>query len=82
MSLDGVRVDKAVALVADLSRSSVNTLIEEGRVQIDGATVRSRSTALRCGQELRVDRHAGAAPAPARSATPRWPSRWSTRTPT
>lgn len=56
MSLDGVRVDKAVALVADLSRSSVNTLIDDGRVQIDGTTVRSRSTALRCGQELRVDR--------------------------
>ena len=51
-SLDGVRVDKAVALVADLSRSAVNGLIAEGRVQIDGVTVRSRSTPLRCGQEL------------------------------
>ena len=56
MPLDGVRVDKAVALVADLSRSVVNALIEDGRVQIDGMVVRSRSTALRCGQELRVDR--------------------------
>jgi 23S rRNA pseudouridine1911/1915/1917 synthase len=56
MALDGVRVDKAVALVADLSRASVNALIEEGRVQIDGVTVRSRSTALRCGQVLWVDR--------------------------
>ena len=36
-SLDGVRVDKAVALMADISRSSVNALVEEGRVQIDGA---------------------------------------------
>jgi 23S rRNA pseudouridine1911/1915/1917 synthase len=58
-SLDGVRVDKAVALLADLSRSSVDTLIEEGRVSIDGATVRSRSTLLRCGQQLRVDPHLG-----------------------
>jgi 23S rRNA pseudouridine1911/1915/1917 synthase len=58
-SLDGVRVDKAVALLADLSRSSVDTLIEEGRVQIDGVTVRSRSTTLRCGQQLRVDPHLG-----------------------
>ena len=58
-SLDGVRVDKAVALLADLSRSSVDTLIEEGRVQIDGVTVRSRSTPLRCGQQLRVDPHLG-----------------------
>jgi 23S rRNA pseudouridine1911/1915/1917 synthase len=55
-SLEGVRVDKAVALVADLSRSSVNALVEAGRVQIDGATVRSRHTVLRVGQELRVDR--------------------------
>ena len=56
-SLDGVRVDKAVALLADLSRSSVDTLIDEGRVQVDGATVRSRSTPLRSGQQLRVDPH-------------------------
>ena len=35
-SLDGVRVDKAVALLADLSRSAVDALIDEGRVQIDG----------------------------------------------
>jgi 23S rRNA pseudouridine1911/1915/1917 synthase len=56
MALDGVRVDKAVALVADLSRSSVNTLIAEGRVQVDGVTVRSRSAVLRCGQVLWVDR--------------------------
>jgi 23S rRNA pseudouridine1911/1915/1917 synthase len=55
-SLDGVRVDKAVSLVADLSRSTVNTLVEQGRVRVDGVTVRSRSTALRLGQELRVDR--------------------------
>ena len=55
-SLDGVRVDRAVALLADLSRSSVNTLVAEGRVQVDGRTVRSRSTALRLGQELQVDR--------------------------
>ena len=44
-SLDGVRVDKAVALVADLSRSAVNALIDEGRIRIDGSAVRSRSTA-------------------------------------
>ena len=56
MALDGVRVDKAVALVADVSRSAVNGLIDEGRVKIDGVAVRSRSTALRCGQQLWVDR--------------------------
>ena len=54
-SLDGVRLDKAVALVADLSRSSVDRLVEAGRVQVDGRTVASRATTLRLGQELRVD---------------------------
>ena len=54
-SLDCVRVDKAVALVAGISRSSVNSLVADGRVQIDGAAVRSRHTVLRTGQELRVD---------------------------
>jgi 23S rRNA pseudouridine1911/1915/1917 synthase len=55
-SLDGVRVDKAVALVADVSRASVNVLIGEGRITVDGDPVRSRSTALRLGQVLVVDR--------------------------
>ena len=51
-ALDGVRVDKAVALVADVSRSSVTALIAEGRVTVDGLRVRSRSTVLRRGQDL------------------------------
>ena len=55
-ALDGVRVDKAVSLVADVSRSTVNALVDQGRVRIDGVTVRSRSTPLRLGQELRVER--------------------------
>ena len=55
-SLDGVRVDKAVALVADLSRSAVNELVAAALVRIDGRVVRSRSTVLRTGQELEVDR--------------------------
>ncbi len=61
-SLDGVRVDKAVALVADLSRSTVNVLVERGRVRVDGVTVRSRSAALRFGQELEIDHDAEQAP--------------------
>jgi 23S rRNA pseudouridine1911/1915/1917 synthase len=55
-ALDGVRVDKAVALVADLSRSAVNSLIDGGRVRIDGIPVKSRRTVLRSGQELTVER--------------------------
>jgi 23S rRNA pseudouridine1911/1915/1917 synthase len=58
-SLDGVRVDKAVALMADVSRSSVNAMIEEGRVAVDGVPVRSRSAVLRLGQLLEVDRKVG-----------------------
>ncbi len=54
-TLDGVRLDKAVALVADLSRSSVDRLVQAGRIQVDGSPVTSRSTVLRLGQQLRVD---------------------------
>jgi len=61
-SLDGVRVDKAVSLVADLSRSTVDTLVARGRIRIDGVVARSRSTALRVGQELEVDRDESDAP--------------------
>jgi 23S rRNA pseudouridine1911/1915/1917 synthase len=63
-SLDGVRVDKAVALMADLSRSAVNDLVASGRVRVDGAVVRSRSTALRLGQELVVEQGDDPGPGP------------------
>jgi 23S rRNA pseudouridine1911/1915/1917 synthase len=63
-SLDGVRVDKAVALLADLSRSSVDRLVEQGRVQVDGTAVASRRVVLHLGQQLRVD------PTPAGSRRP------------
>ena len=53
-SLDGVRVDKAVALVADVSRSSVNSMIDQRRIAVDGVPVRSRSAVLRLGQVLEV----------------------------
>ena len=54
-SLDGVRVDKAVALIGNLSRSSVDLLVAEGRVEVDGRVVTSRRTVLRLGQRLRLD---------------------------
>ncbi len=53
-SLDGVRVDRAVALLADLSRSAVDVLIEQGLVAVDGRTVTSRRMALREGSTLEV----------------------------
>ena len=55
-SLAGVRVDRAVALLADVSRSSVDILVAAGRVTIDGRAVTSRSTRLVEGQTLDVDR--------------------------
>jgi len=54
-SLDGVRVDRAVALLADISRSAVDGLIEGGWVQVDGVTVHARSRPLREGELLAVE---------------------------
>lgn len=55
-SLDGVRVDRAVALLADVSRSAVDALVAAGRVQVDGKSVTNRSTRLVEGQTLVVER--------------------------
>ena len=55
-SLDGVRVDRAVALLADVSRSAVDALVADGRVTLDGTVVTNRSAHLREGQTLVVDR--------------------------
>lgn len=54
-SLDGVRVDRAVALLADISRSAVDGLIEGGRVQVDGVAIHARSRPLREGELLDVE---------------------------
>lgn len=54
-TLDGVRVDRAVSMVTGLPRSAVAELVAEGRVWVDGRAVRSRSTPLAAGSELRVD---------------------------
>ena len=54
-SLEGVRVDRAVALLADISRSAVDGLVADGRVRVDGEIVRSRSRPLRQGEVLTVD---------------------------
>ncbi len=55
-SLEGVRGDRAVALLADVSRSAVDGLVAGGRVRVDGKVVSSRSVHLREGQTLEVDR--------------------------
>jgi 23S rRNA pseudouridine1911/1915/1917 synthase len=53
-SLEGVRVDRAVALLADVSRSSVDGLVASGRVRVDGSTVHARSRLLHEGELLTV----------------------------
>jgi 23S rRNA pseudouridine1911/1915/1917 synthase len=53
-SLDGVRVDRAVALLADVSRSAVDVLVAGGRVQVEGETILARSRTLRQGELLTV----------------------------
>jgi 23S rRNA pseudouridine1911/1915/1917 synthase len=55
-SLGGVRVDRVVALLADLPRTAVDTLVEDGRITLDGRVVRRRSVLVRAGQQLRVER--------------------------
>jgi 23S rRNA pseudouridine1911/1915/1917 synthase len=61
-SLEGVRVDRAVALLADVSRSAVEQLIAEGRVLVDDEPVQVRSRVLRAGQQLSVELAAVVAP--------------------
>ncbi len=64
-TLDGVRVDKAVALVADVSRSAVNAMIARRCITVDGAPVTSRSSVLREGQLLRLEVEGEPEPRPA-----------------
>jgi 23S rRNA pseudouridine1911/1915/1917 synthase len=54
-ALDGVRVDRAVALLADVSRGQAAELVADGRVAVDGVPVATRSTALVAGSTLAVD---------------------------
>ncbi len=52
--LDGVRVDRAVALLTGVSRSLASELVATGRVHVDGKVVATRSFALGAGTVLRV----------------------------
>lgn len=63
-TLDGVRVDRAVAMVTGLPRSVVATLVAEGRVTVDGMAVTARSLPLAAGAELEVEVPPPADPVP------------------
>lgn len=52
--LDGVRVDRAVSMLADCSRSQAASLLDQGKVLVDGQLV-GRSTPLRRGQQMQIE---------------------------
>ena len=54
-ALDGLRLDRAVALVADVSRSVAARLVAEGGVRLDGAVVMSGARRVTAGESLAVD---------------------------
>jgi 23S rRNA pseudouridine1911/1915/1917 synthase len=53
--LDGVRVDRAIALLAGISRAEAASLVGEGHVSVGGKPVRTRSRVLRSGDALVVE---------------------------
>ncbi|HMD45680.1 MAG TPA: RluA family pseudouridine synthase [Acidimicrobiales bacterium] len=53
--LAGVRVDRAVAMLAGVSRASAATMVAEGRVRVDGRAVTTRSTPLTEGSVLEME---------------------------
>ncbi len=54
-TLDGERVDRAVALLSGLSRAEVAELVAAGAVRLDGLPVTSRARRIRAGQLLGVE---------------------------
>ncbi len=53
-TLSGVRVDRGVAMLADVSRATAAALVETGRVLVDGVPARSGRAPLRPGAILTV----------------------------
>jgi 23S rRNA pseudouridine1911/1915/1917 synthase len=56
-ALAGARVDRVVAMLSGLPRSTVADLVGAGGVRIDGVAVTTRSKTVRAGQRLAVDAH-------------------------
>ena len=54
-ALDGLRLDRAVALVADVSRSVAARLVAEGAVRLDGSITTSGARRVAAGEALAVD---------------------------
>ncbi len=54
VALDGERLDRVVALLADVSRNRAGATIDAGAVYVDGAVVTVRSRKVRADEELVV----------------------------
>lgn len=54
-ALEGERVDRVVAMLADVSRAQAAELVETGAVALDGRPVATRSIKVRGGQVLAID---------------------------
>ena len=67
-ALDSLRLDRAVALVADVSRSLAARLVAEGHVRLDGAVVTTGARRLAAGESLTVDVQVGDDPLPSPDA--------------
>ncbi len=64
-ALDGLRLDRAVALVADVSRSAAARLVAEGGVRLDGVVITSGARRVAAGESLSIDIESRDDPAPA-----------------
>ena len=67
-ALDGLRLDRAVALVADVSRSAAARLVAEGGVRLDGAVITSGARRVAAGESLSIDIESRDDPVPAADA--------------
>lgn len=54
-ALDGQRVDRVVAIIADASRRQAGQLVADGGVEVDGQVVDKPSIKLDAGQSIRFD---------------------------
>ena len=54
-ALDGERLDRIVALIADVSRSDATVMIAAGGASVDGVVARSGKVRLVEGQQVSVD---------------------------
>ncbi|MEL7158640.1 MAG: S4 domain-containing protein, partial [Actinomycetota bacterium] len=52
-ALDGQRVDRVVAIIADASRRQAGKLVADGAVEVDGRVMDKPSFKLEAGQSIR-----------------------------